>query len=287
MLQRQASQDAPTSTPPTPIREQSASLALNAVSYSAPHGPISTSTPHWLVSGISFAIQPGEIVALVGPNGAGKTTLLRLMAGLVQPSSGDLYLNGRPLKQLSSSERAKSIAYVGQSEDPDARLLVEHYVGLGSLPHQRSLSGTCHCGRVPKALSAVGLEAFAKRRMGQLSGGERQKAKIARALCQEPSLLILDEPTNHLDPYARGELLSFVASMGISVVAALHDLTLIDAFADKVAVITGGQLAAFGAPDEVLTTTTTREVFHVEMHRFTHPSDDRTLPALDVPIDRA
>jgi iron complex transport system ATP-binding protein len=135
-------------------------------------------------------------------------------------------------------------------------------------------------------MALCGLNDLADRRIGGLSGGERQRAKLARAICQQPQLLVLDEPTNHLDPNARGALLGLVASLGITVVAALHDLTLIDAFASHVALVRNGRLEAYGHPEDVLSLSNIRRVFDVGFHRLPHPSEDRHLTALDIPLSR-
>lgn len=239
-----------------------------------------------LVTDISFSVSQGETLAIIGPNGAGKTTLIRMIAGLAQADAGEILIGGLPLHKMSFSERARQIAYVGQSDEPDGRLTVSHYVSLGFLPHSRLFANGSATEQSQDAICVVGLEALAERRMDKLSGGERQKAKIARAICQKPALLILDEPTNHLDPHARGELLSLVAGMGISVVAALHDLTLIDAFAHKVAVIKGGKLLAFGDPQTTLSSELIQDVFQVGMYRLPHPSKDHSIPTLDIGISR-
>lgn len=239
-----------------------------------------------LVSDISFSIGPGECVALVGPNGAGKTTLVRMIAGLASPGAGSITMNGRSVAAMSFAERARRIAYVGQSDKPDGRLSVADYVALGLVPHAPLFAGDTGRQEARRACEAVGLGELAHRRLDRLSGGERQRAKIARVVCQKPQLLVLDEPTNHLDPQARGEQLAMVAAMGVPIVAALHDLTLIDAFADKVAILAEGRLHAFGPPCETLSTTKVRDVFGVELHRLIHPERDYRLPTLDVPLPR-
>ena len=240
-----------------------------------------------LISDISFSVAPGRCVALVGPNGAGKTTLVRLIAGLATPSVGEVKLGGKLLAQMPHAERAKQIAYVGQTDEPDGRLSVADYVTLGRVPHRRASNSQSDQDATHRAVEAVDLGHLADRRLDQLSGGERQRAKIARAICQSPSLLILDEPTNHLDPQARGEQLELVASMSIAVIAALHDLTLIDAFADDVVVLKNGRLRAVGGPAEALTTSTVRDVFGVELHRLPHPDQPYDLPTLDIPLGRS
>lgn len=237
-----------------------------------------------LVSDVRFTVGPGERIAIVGPNGAGKTTLIRMIAGLARPSAGEVLIDGVSIVNMSFAERARRIAYVGQSDEPDGRLTVIDYVALGSIPHARLFAGDSGVDRAKEALEAASLSNLADRRLDQLSGGERQRAKIARAMCQRPSLLVLDEPTNHLDPQARGEQLSLVASMGIAIVAALHDLTLIDAFADKVAVLADGRLHAYGPPGETLSTSRVREIFGVDLHRLRHPEHDYHLPTLDIRV---
>lgn len=159
-------------------------------------------------------------------------------------------------------------------------------MALGRLPHRRALDARAHRAAVHEALAVAGLAPFAHRAIGSLSGGERQRAKIARAVCQKPKLLVLDEPTNHLDPRARGDLLGLVTRLGITVIAVLHDLTLIEDFATHVALVDDGRLAAYGHPSEVLSGARVRETFEVDLHRLPHPFEDRVLFALDIPIVR-
>ena len=240
-----------------------------------------------LVNEVSFSVRAGERVALVGPNGAGKTTLIRMIAGLARPSEGEILVAGRSIVAMSYAERAKHIAYVGQSDEPDGRLTIRDYVALGLIAHLSGFSAPDRDDQIDAALERSQLKAFAQRRLDKVSGGERQRAKIARAICQSPSLLILDEPTNHLDPQARGEQLALVASLGIPIITALHDLTLLDAFADKVAVLADGRLMSFGPPDEALSLATVRDTFGVDLHRLPHPNSDQLLPTLDIPLKRA
>lgn len=253
------------------------SLKVDDISFNLPDGV-------QLVSHASFEAHAGDIIAIVGPNGAGKTTLIRMVAGLANPSNGEIHIEGKPLGKMKPAERAKFIAYVGQSDNVDGRLTVAQYVALGLLPHNGVLPGDLSQNPEQRALSAVGLLTFSKRRMDQLSGGERQKAKIARAMCQRPKILILDEPTNHLDPQARGELLGLVAEMEITIIAALHDLTLIEAFADKVVLMVNGEVQAFGTPADVLSGERVRDVFSVDLHRLQHPFENRHLLTLDIPV---
>ncbi|WP_350333552.1 ABC transporter ATP-binding protein [Coralliovum pocilloporae] len=235
-----------------------------------------------LLSDVSFGVSHGVRLAVVGPNGAGKTTLLRTICGLLSPDNGEIRLNGRSLQTLSFEERARQIAYVGQADDPDGRLSVTQYVGLGTRARQDQLSQAETAEGMHAILDALGLGSLADKRMDRISGGERQKAKIARALCQKPDLLVLDEPTNHLDPRARGDILNLVSGFGMAVIAALHDLTLIDSFADKVALLDGGRLIDLGSPSETLSTPNVRQVFDVDLLRLAHPDGRGFLPTLDL-----
>ncbi|MEM9605015.1 MAG: ABC transporter ATP-binding protein [Pseudomonadota bacterium] len=235
-----------------------------------------------VLDGISLSVAPGHVLAVVGPNGAGKSTLIRVIAGVQQPSHGNVCVDGQAVASLSAHERARRIAYVGQVDDPDGRLTVTQYVQLGRLPHEGFFSRRVASPDAVDAIRITGLRALAHRRLDALSGGERQKAKIARALCQRPSLLVLDEPTNHLDPSARGALLGLVAAMGVTVVVALHDLTLIDNLADGVAVLADGKLVALGEPMRALSSDQVQRVFRVDLHRFAHPTAERRIPALDI-----
>ena len=223
-------------------------------------------------------------MAVIGLNGAGKSTLIRLLASLITPTAGAISLHGRLYTSLTSGERARQVAYVGQHDSADGRLLLRDYVALGTLPYRSTLAAVDIANRVDDALLQVGLERQAAARLDQLSGGERQRAKFARAISQTPSLLLLDEPTNHLDPAAKGALLTVARRLGVTVVAALHDLTLIEAFADHVAVLRRGSLAAFGHPTDILLPDTVREIFGVSLYRLKHPHEERILPSLDIVI---
>lgn len=238
-----------------------------------------------LVENVGLDVRAGERLAIVGPNGAGKSTVLRMLCGMLKPSSGSVSLDGEPLDRLPMAERARRIAVVGQSDQPDAQLAVRDYVGLGRIPHAGLRRSSDDRDVVLDALERTGLLALQQRRMGSLSGGERQRAQLARAIAQRPHVLFLDEPTNHLDPRARGELLEFVARLGIAVVTVLHDLPLVAPFATHVAVMSKACLVALGTPGETLTAALVREVFAIDVLRLPHPDEqDRELTVFDVPI---
>ncbi|PLP57199.1 ABC transporter ATP-binding protein [Mesorhizobium loti] len=238
-----------------------------------------------LVEDVGLDVCPGQRLAIIGPNGAGKTTLMRMLCGMLKPSSGLVSLDNEPLDRLPMAERARRIAVVGQSDQPDAQLGVSDYVGLGRIPHAGLRRRSDDRDVVLDALERTGLLALRERRMGSLSGGERQRAQLARAIAQQPHVLFLDEPTNHLDPRGRGELLEFVARLGIAVVTVLHDLPLVTPFATHVAVMSKTRLVALGTPRETLTAALVRKVFGIDVLRLPHPDEqDRELTVFDVPI---
>ncbi|PWV95643.1 iron complex transport system ATP-binding protein [Hoeflea marina] len=244
----------------------------------------STAAGEPILQDISLDISVGDRLAIIGPNGAGKTTLLRLLSGMALPGAGSVSLLGRPIAAMPPSERARIVAVVGQSDQPDRRIEVRDYVELGRIPHAGRLSRSAHAALVSEALERTGLVALANREMGSLSGGERQRAQIARALAQEPRILFLDEPTNHLDPRARGTLLELVAELDLTVIAVLHDLHLVPRFATQVAVLQHGGLVAYGPAPEALSRATVRSVFGIDLLRLPHPHEDREITVFDIPL---
>jgi iron complex transport system ATP-binding protein len=221
-----------------------------------------------IVERASLALQGGEFVVLVGPNGAGKTTLMRALAGLV-PAEGVIELGGRPHAALKARERARHIAYLPQGHVFHWPMAVAAIVALGRHPHADVFSGLSEADRtaVERALSATDTLAFAGRAVTTLSGGERARVALARALASEAPILIADEPTVSLDPRHQlvvMELLARVAHAGASVLAIVHDLTLAARFADHILVMERGRLNAQGAAREVLTPERIASVFGVE-----------------------
>ena len=240
-----------------------------------------------LLHDVSIDVAPSDRLAIIGPNGAGKTTLLRMLAGTLQPTAGAVHLFGTPLAAMRPVERARRIAVVGQTDQPDRRISVRDYVALGRIPHTARHAGTQDAAAVESALEQTELLTLARREMGSLSGGERQRAQIARALAQEPRILFLDEPTNHLDPRARGALLALVADLGLTIVAVLHDLHLVSGFATRVAVLRQGALTACGPVEETLSRQVVRDVFGIDVLRLPHPHEDRQLTIFDIPLIRS
>lgn len=243
-----------------------------------------TSGGEYLVRNLDLAVTDGERLGIIGPNGAGKSTLLRMLCGTLSPTSGDIYLEATRLDAYKAMERARRLAVVGQSDQPDPRIALIDYVALGRIPHVGLRAKADDREIVGQALERTGLSSKRFRTLGSLSGGERQRAQIARAIAQQPTVLFLDEPTNHLDPRARGEVLELVAGLGITVVAVLHDLALVAPFATRIAVLSEGRLVAYDTPSRTLLPPLVREVFSVDVLRLPHPAEDRELTVFDIPI---
>lgn len=211
-----------------------------------------------VLADVDLAVPTGSWLALVGPNGAGKTTMVRCLAGLVR-HEGTIELEGHRADRLGARARARTLAVVPQLPVVPPGMRVIDYVLLGRTPHLGlRLTPTARDHEAAWAvLQRLDLEPLADRSLDRLSGGERQRVVVARALAQEASILVLDEPTTSLDVGHQFEVLELVEDLrverGLTVVTTLHDLTLAGQFADRVALLSGGRLAAVGTPAEVLT----------------------------------
>jgi iron complex transport system ATP-binding protein len=217
---------------------------------------------------VSFAVGAGELVALCGPNGAGKSTLLRLLLGLHAPAAGQVTLAGTPLRALSRRQIARQAALLPQDAPADVPLSVREAVALGRLPHlgrlQPETAGDVDA--VERALVATDTAALAERPLTELSGGERHRVHLARALAQEAPLLLLDEPIAGLDiahQLAAMDLLRASADAGHAVIVALHDLALAARRCDRILLLAGGALCADAPPAAVFTRETLARVFGV------------------------
>jgi iron complex transport system ATP-binding protein len=208
------------------------------------------------VRDLSLDIAAEEWVMLIGPNGAGKTSVLRALCGLLS-FAGDARLDGRDVRGLGRRELARLIAFVPQNPETPSELTVGEYVLLGRTPHLGYLATEGRRDRqaAARALERLDLLPFAGRGLGSLSGGELQRAVLARALAQEADVLLLDEPTTSLDLGRQQQVLELVDSLrgdGLTVVSTMHDLTLAGQYADRLVLLDRGMIVAEGEPDEVL-----------------------------------
>ena len=218
------------------------------------------------LDGISMTVPDGCLYAVLGPNGSGKSTLMRSMMGVIEPTSGGTYIDGREVGTWDRRERARAVGAVAQSETLSFPLTVREMVAMGRYPHLGPLSGERDSDReaVAAALAECDVTEFASRDVTTLSGGERQRVRIARALAQQPRALVLDEPTNSLDirhEMAILELLRRSADSGLTVVVVTHGLDLAARFADRLLLLSQGTVAAEGTPAEVLTEATLARVY--------------------------
>jgi iron complex transport system ATP-binding protein len=235
--------------------------------------------PRPAVSGISLTLASHQVTAIIGPNGAGKSTMLRTLNGGLEPASGQLLLDGRPLNSYSRRAIARRVAVVAQEADLRFPVTVFEFV-LGGRYAWASTAGwgweTSRDVEIARdVLRETQLETLSSRLMNELSGGERQRAVLARALATEAAVLLLDEPTANLDLAHQAAILALVRSRcntrGAAALVVTHDINLAAEFSNQVLLMKDGRAAAFGRPEEVLTPEILKEVFAVRVLVDAHP----------------
>ncbi len=227
---------------------------------------------------VSLEAAMGELVAIVGPNGAGKSTLLRLLSGALIPWSGSIEVLGRPLAKFDRRALARTVAVVAQENAIAFPFTVLEAVLMGRAPHLAPLSfeSPRDLALARRALDRLGLLALAARPMQELSGGERKRVVLARALAQEPKIALLDEPTAFLDLKHIAEIFAILRELrterGLAVIATLHDLNAAALYADRVLLLKDGAAVASGAPDQVFTAENLRAVYDTEVYVGRNPA---------------
>jgi iron complex transport system ATP-binding protein len=233
---------------------------------------------------ISLAVAPGEAVALLGPNGGGKTTLLKTMLGLLPPHAGSVSLDGGALSSLTVAERARRIGYVPQVHAGVFAFAVREMVLMGRTAHQGLFASPSARDRavVDAKLTELGVTHLADNPYTMISGGERQLVLIARALAQEPRYVVLDEPTANLDFGNQGKVMRQIKALttqGLGVLFTTHDPNQALRYADRVALLAGGQLRTIGPPDEILTAATLEDLYGAPVEHVSDGGSTAFLPA--------
>jgi iron complex transport system ATP-binding protein len=221
---------------------------------------------------ISFTASSGEFIGLVGPNGAGKSTLARAIAGLLPISGGQILLDGQSLRELGPKASAKKIAYSAHS-----------IVSLGRTPHVGQFGGNSPADEaaIARAMERTAVTDFADRDVTQLSGGERARVLLARALAVEAPILIADEPVGALDPRHGLNIMGLLreeANRGVLVITVIHDLALATRYCDRLIALRQGELVGDGPPSEVLSPQGMAQNYAVEGHHAAHQGEDFVLP---------
>ena len=238
---------------------------------------------NWSVDGkqilrdVSIAVDPGSITGLIGPNGSGKSSLLRCIYRSLRPDSGTITLDGDDLRRMDTREAARRVAVVLQEYPSDFQFTVGEIVSMGRNPHKGMFDRDTATDRgiIRDALARVGLAGFSHRNFNTLSGGEKQRVMIARILTQQASFLVLDEPTNHLDIRYQLETMELVKGLGLTTLAALHDLNIAATYCDFIHMIDKGRIVASGPPEEVLLPPLIEDVFGVGARVGTDPLTGR------------
>lgn len=222
-----------------------------------------------ICSEVSLKAEPGQVVGVVGPNGSGKTTLLRAAYRMLRPRLGHVMVGSDDLWELRPLEAARRIAVVVQEPRTDFEFTVREVVAMGRSPYQSAFAGESgeDRRRVDDALAQVGIAALATRSFSTLSGGEKQRALVARALVQEARVLILDEPTNHLDIRYQLEVLDLVRGLGVTTLISIHDVNLAAEYCDHIVVLQKGRVRAAGPTETVLIPEVLEPVFGVRVER--------------------
>jgi ABC-type cobalamin/Fe3+-siderophores transport system ATPase subunit len=223
-----------------------------------------------IAEGVSVEIESGEVLCLLGPNGAGKTTLFKTLLGLLRPQAGEILIDGRSIRGWSRPQLARVIAYIPQAHNPPFPFKVLDVVLMGRTPHLSALSSPSKRDRqlAMDILEVLNISYLRDRIYTEISGGERQLVLIARALCQQPQILVMDEPTSGLDFGNQLKVLSHIARLakrGLAVVMASHFPDHAFLYATKVALLRSGKLLMHGTPEEIVTEESLRTLYGVEV----------------------
>lgn len=231
-----------------------------------------------IIEDVRLTVDTGAFVGLLGPNGSGKSTLLRCIYRGLKPETGTISLDGADLLAMPPRDAARRMAVVLQETPVQFDFTVQEMVLMGRTPHKSAFDPDTNddWDIVADALAQVDMLDFWERSYGTLSGGEKQRVLIARALAQQSPFLVLDEPTNHLDIRYQLEILDIISELPVTTLAALHDLNLAALYCDRLYVLSEGRVVASGAPDAVVTADLISEVYGVRANVATDPRTGKT-----------
>ena len=243
-----------------------------------------------LLNGVNVSARPGQFVGVIGPNGAGKSTLLRALAGVIRPESGQIRLSGTDARTVTPAERASAIALVPQIAPLAHGFTCLELVLMGRYPHMGrfQIEGVSDERIAREAMRQTRTEQFADRTLETLSGGERQRVFIARALAQQPRVLLLDEPTANLDILHQLRVLNLVREWvtgGMAAIAAVHDLNLAARYSDALILLHQGRVIAEGSPEDVITAENVRLAYGVNAEIYRDPNTDSLTLSLIGPAE--
>ncbi|MBR6969225.1 MAG: ABC transporter ATP-binding protein [Firmicutes bacterium] len=219
-----------------------------------------------IVDGVNLGVEEGSFVGLVGPNGCGKSTLLKNIYKVYKPDSGAVYVDGKNLAVMSSRETAKEMSVMQQENNVEFDMTVFDMVMLGRYSHQKMFGTNMVTeGQIVRdALAEVGLAGYDERSFLSLSGGEKQRTLVARALVQKAELVILDEPTNHLDIGYQYQIMNILKNQDLTVFSSIHDLNIASCYCDKIILMKAGRIVDFGTPEEMFVPEKIRDLFGVD-----------------------
>ncbi len=220
-----------------------------------------------IVNGVSLGINEGEFVGLVGPNGCGKSTLLKNIYKVYKPDSGACYIDGKNLAEMSSRDTALEMSVMQQENNVEFDMTVYDMVMLGRFAHQKMFGGNDKKKErqiVLDGIREVGLEGYEERSFLSLSGGEKQRTLVARALVQRAELIILDEPTNHLDIGYQYQIMNILKRQKLTVFSSIHDLNVASCYCDRIILLKKGQIVDVGTPEEVFVPSKIRQLFGID-----------------------
>jgi ABC-type cobalamin/Fe3+-siderophores transport systems, ATPase components len=226
------------------------------------------STDCFVVDGVDLSIKKGEFVGLIGPNGCGKSTVLKNVYRVLKPSSGSIFIDNDNIEKLSYRNTAQKISVVGQNQETTFDFTVREVVSMGRHPYKKLFEADTKKEKelILKCLESLGMQDRINEKFSTLSGGEKQRVLLAKAVAQDTDFMILDEPTNHLDINYQIQIFDLLKNLNITVFTAIHDLNIAALYCDRLLVINKGKIVFEGTPEEVVSQKMIKEIYHVDAH---------------------